>query len=139
MPALSLAHLSFERRVEPREAADACGLSLSWFHRIFRDTMGMSYAKFCVRARLGFAARQLLDTDLSVEVIAEQTGFADASHRHHHFTRQYRWTPAQYRGQRVHPDTAGEPGGPPPEIHRPASKRKDRGVVAKKAKLRKVV
>lgn len=101
MPALALANSDLRRRVEAQEAAASCGLSRSWFHRIFRHTMGLSFGAFRLRARLGFVARQLLTTSRSIEAVAEESGFVDGSHLHRVFVRSYGCTPAQYRRMHV--------------------------------------
>jgi AraC-like DNA-binding protein len=98
-PALTLVHSNLGRRVSVGEAAAACGMSRAWFHRLFAETMGMTFGRFSLRARLGVVARQLLDTDLSVESIALQSGFADASHLHHSFVHHYGVTPAAFRAR----------------------------------------
>lgn len=98
-PALALVHSDLGRRVSVGEAAVACGMSRAWFHRVFAETMGMTFGRFSLRARLGVVARQLLDTDLSVESIALQSGFADASHLHHSFVHHYGVTPAAFRAR----------------------------------------
>jgi AraC-like DNA-binding protein len=97
MPALALAHRDLRGRLKPSEAADACGLGLSRFNETFRSAMGLSLGQFRRRARLAYAAHRLLDTNLAVEVIAEESGFADRSHLHHLFQLQYGCTPAAYR------------------------------------------
>ena len=97
MPVLSAFHAHPERRVTLPEAAAACGLSRSRFALVFHETMGLSFGRFCLRARLAFVAHQLLNTDLAVEDIAEQVGFVDASHLHHAFAKHYGCTPRRYR------------------------------------------
>jgi len=97
MPALALVHAQLARRVSAAEAAGACGLSRAQFNRLFRHTMGMSFARLCLRARLAFAAHSLLSTDMSVQDIAQQAGFVDANHFHRAFLRVYDCTPGQYR------------------------------------------
>jgi AraC family transcriptional regulator len=59
--------------------------------------MGLSFSRFCLRARLAVAAHKLATTDLSTEDIATQMGFVDASHLHRAFARHYHCTPAVYR------------------------------------------
>lgn len=95
MPALNQVHGRQWERVTVPEAAAACGLSLSQFRALFRRTMGLSFGAFCLRARLSFAAHQLLHTDRSVATIAAAAGFADDSHLYRHFVRQYGATPGQ--------------------------------------------
>jgi AraC-like DNA-binding protein len=103
MPAVRLVHSHPTRRLSLAEAAAACGLSVSQFGYIFRHLMGLSFGKFCMRARLAYVAQLLLGTDLCVDSIAEGAGFADASHLHHAFAQVYGCTPARYRsnGQRL--------------------------------------
>jgi len=97
MPALRLAHSSPARRVSLSDAAAACNLGRARFCLVFRNAVGVTFGEFSLRARLTFAAHELLNSDASTEVIAEQTGFSDASHFHHSFTKRYGCTPAQYR------------------------------------------
>lgn len=97
MPAVRLVHSHPARRLSLREAAAACGLSVSQFGYTFRHAMGLSFGKFCMRTRLAYVSRLLLTTDLPVESIAEESGFADASHLHHAFSKVYGCTPARYR------------------------------------------
>ena len=103
MPAVRLVHSNPASRLTVTEAAAACGLSVSQFGYIFRHVMGMSFGQFRMRARLAYVAQLLLSTDRAVEIIAEQAGFADASHVHHAFAKVYGCTPARYRteGQRA--------------------------------------
>lgn len=99
MPALSLLRDPRRPRVTLGDAADACRLSQSRFAVLFRQMIGITFAKFALRARLAFAAHRLLSTDLSVEDIATEAHFTDASHLHRHFVRHYGRTPARYRDQ----------------------------------------
>jgi AraC-like DNA-binding protein len=100
MPALALAHSRPRRRVTVAEAAESCDLSRAQFCLIFRNTMGMSFGKFCLQSRLGFVAQMLITSDLSTEKIAEETGFANGSHLHRAFVKQYDCTPGLYRSRR---------------------------------------
>ena len=97
MPAFGLVHSVPWRRVPVREAAAACGMSISRFHTVFGETMNMSFGRFSLRARLSFAARQLITTDRPIAAIAAEAGFVDDSHLHHCFAKQYGRTPSEYR------------------------------------------
>jgi AraC-like DNA-binding protein len=97
MPAVRMVHSSPAGRLSVPEAAAACGLSVPQFSYVFRHTLGLSFGKFRMRARLGYAAQLLLSTELPVEAIAEEAGFADASHLHHKFSNVYGSTPGRYR------------------------------------------
>ncbi|MGD0111974.1 MAG: AraC family transcriptional regulator [Armatimonadota bacterium] len=97
MPAVRLVQSEPGRGIPLAEAASACGISASHFGALFRHTMGISFGKFCLRARLAHAAHLLLALDLPVETIAQQAGFVDGSHLHHIFPKYYGCTPARYR------------------------------------------
>lgn len=98
-PALDLVASRPWRRPTLAEAAAACSLSPSRFAVVFRHTMGVSFGRFVLRSRMGHAARAVLTSDASIQSIAREFGFADASHFHHAFTKCYGVTPARYRGQ----------------------------------------
>jgi len=97
MPAISLIQESSTATCRLEDAAAACGMSRSRFVMLFRETMGTTFARFALRARLGFAAHRLITTSLPIEAIATQAGFVDASHFHRMFVKHYRRTPRQYR------------------------------------------
>lgn len=97
MPALVLAHSERGRRVAVDEAASRCGLGRAQFSLVFRNTMGMSFGRFCLRSRLGFVAEMLLSTNLPTQAIAQRAGFVDGSHMHRAFVARYGCTPGQYR------------------------------------------
>mgnify|MGYP005840206335 CR=1 FL=1 len=100
MPALNLVHSLRRQRVRVADAAAACGFSPSHFHRLFRQTMGISFSQFSLRARLAFAAQRIVQSGRSVTAIAREAGFVDESHLHRHFVRHFGCTPSQYRQRR---------------------------------------
>jgi len=99
MSAVKLAHREGGGRVSVQSAAEACALSRSQFQRLFRRAMGVSYGKFCVRIRLGLAARKILHTNHTLDLIADEAGFVDVSHLVKMFSKHYGCTPAQYRAR----------------------------------------
>ncbi len=99
MPALDLVRDRGPQTVGVAEAARACNVSRTTLNRIFRETMGISFGRFRLRAHLAHATQRLLTTDLPVEHIATETGFTDASHLHRAFLKHYGKTPGQYRAE----------------------------------------
>jgi transcriptional regulator GlxA family with amidase domain len=99
-PALNLANRVAGRAPAPRQAAAACGLGLTTFNILFRETIGISFGRFCMRVRIGYVARRLATSDLPVEAIAGEAGFVDASHLHRNFVKYLHMTPAAYRQHR---------------------------------------
>jgi len=99
MSALELVHSRPAHRVTVAEAAKSCGLSRAQFCLVFRNTMGMSFGRFCLHSRLRAAARLLTSSSLSIEAIADQTGFADGSHLQRTFAKHHGCTPGSYRSR----------------------------------------
>lgn len=86
----------------PRNAdlAGACSLSQTQFIRRFRAAFGETPQHMARKTRLRHAARSLMHTDLTIEAIAQQTGFADRVHFTHAFSGSFRVSPAAYRRDR---------------------------------------
>jgi len=97
MPALTVVRSQPCERLSLHDAAAKCGLSPAQFSRVFAQTMGLSYGVFRTRAHLAYAAQLLLETDLSIESIAQRAGFTDASHLHRYFVKYYERTPGKFR------------------------------------------
>ena len=83
------------------EAAAAYGLSVSRLQKMFAETTNMTFARLCLRARLSFAAHRLMSTDRPISASAAEAGFADDSHLHRCFAKEYKCTPAEHRGRAV--------------------------------------
>ena len=98
-PALRAIHSRPVERVSLPDAAARCGLSTAQFSRLFARNMGLSFGRFRTRAHLAFAAHLLLTTDLSIDAIAAESGFTDASHLHRLFVKHYKATPGEFRLQ----------------------------------------
>jgi AraC family transcriptional regulator len=110
MPALRLVHSRPVRRVSVAEAAAAANLSRAQFSLVFKRSMGLTFGEFRLRARLALVADRLLNTHLSTDAIAQETGFTDASHLHRSFQKRFGCTPAQYR-ERAQSAVAAPPFG----------------------------
>jgi len=97
MPAVRLITQQPGQRVTATEVAAACSLSRSRFHRVFRTAMGTNFREFSARVRLAFVAHRLLHSTATIEAIAKESGFVDASHLCRAFAKHYGRTPTQYR------------------------------------------
>ncbi|WP_411144764.1 GlxA family transcriptional regulator [Streptomyces sp. x-80] len=83
---LTLADLAAHARTSPS--------SLS---RRFRAHTGLSPRRYLLRARLQEAQRLLEETDIPVEQVAADTGFASPASLRHHFRARTGTTPRDYR------------------------------------------
>jgi transcriptional regulator GlxA family with amidase domain len=80
-----------------RQMADLSGLAERTFKRRFTEAAGMSPMEYIHTVRLEEAKQMLESTDLSVEAIAMEVGYQDASFFGRLFRRKVALTPAQYR------------------------------------------
>jgi AraC-like DNA-binding protein len=113
MPALTEVNSQLPNRIPLPEAAGLCGMSRARFCSVFKRSMGVSFARFALRARLAWVSSQLLSGDQSIASIAAGAGFADESHLHRTFLRYYGCTPGLYRrtgGNDSRPSAGRGPG-----------------------------
>ena len=99
------------RRVGVVELARAALVSRAHLNGLFRATFGHGPARAMERARCSRAETLLVRTDLTVETVARQCGFADLSHFSHRFTALHGVPPSTYRaaGGRA-PSLLDDPG-----------------------------
>jgi len=79
------------------QLAALCHLSKSHFIRRFHRTVGMAPAEYGRDRRIAIAARLLHDDKLTIDQIAEQTGFSDRFHFSRAFKTRLGLSPAKYR------------------------------------------
>ncbi len=89
------------RRVGVEELAAATHVSRGYLNRLFRGTFDISAARALEDLRLARAETLLARTDLTVETIARECGFADLSHFSHRFTRTHGSPPSAYRAHQT--------------------------------------
>lgn len=87
-------------RVELAQLAQLVGLSTSHFSRAFKVSTGMAPYQWQLNARIQRAQTHLINTDASLDQIAEANGFADAVHFGRRFRQLTGTAPATWR--RVH-------------------------------------
>ncbi len=113
LPALLLFEQNPGEPISLAEAARVSHMSRSKFSELFRQTMGVSFGKYCHRRRLAGAMRDLQATDLKLFAIAQKWGFSDAPHLVRTFKTATDQTPQEYRQQyKDHPPQAGPTSAP---------------------------
>jgi AraC family transcriptional regulator len=80
--------------------AAECDISMSYFARAFRASIGMTPHQWIIHRRVARAKTLIQDTTLTLVEIALLCGFVDQSHLGRHFLRQAGVTPAQWRRDR---------------------------------------
>jgi AraC family transcriptional regulator len=79
------------------ELAQACGLSVSYFARAFRQTTGVPPHRWLIAQRVNKAKGLLKNSGLSTVEVALMCGFADQSHFNRAFCKFENSTPARWR------------------------------------------
>jgi AraC family transcriptional activator FtrA len=90
-------HLALAHTVE--SLARRIGMSQRTFLRRFQDATGTTPTRWLLNERLLRAKDYLENSKLSIDSIAEQTGFGQAATLRHHFRQHYALSPARYRKQ----------------------------------------
>jgi AraC family transcriptional regulator, transcriptional activator FtrA len=88
-------HLTVNHSVS--SLARRVGMSQRTFLRRFADATGTTPSRWIITERLLRAKEYLESSRLSIDSIAEQTGFGHAATLRHHFRQQFALSPAQYR------------------------------------------
>ncbi len=77
--------------------ADKCGMSYSYFARLFRQLYGQSCKEYIEFIRICKAEDMLLFTNSDLNYISQETGFSDCSHLIKTFKKLKGITPKQFR------------------------------------------
>lgn len=99
-PALHHIQARYCETIRIEELAKLCGLSEGYFIQRFRTMVGMTPLAYIQNRRIAEAAHLLLTTELSIESIADLTGFNDRFYFSRIFARETGSTPAVYRNDR---------------------------------------
>lgn len=89
-----------KRPFNVEEFAAKCRMSRSYFTQVFLKKTGMSPAMYVRKIRLIEAERLLLNSNAVLNKIAEETGFANATHFCKVFRQHYGVSPSVFRRQR---------------------------------------
>jgi AraC-like DNA-binding protein len=103
-PALQLVFKSHQN-VSEQDGARVCRMSPSTFRRKFKQTMGVTFARFALHHRLKSAALAL-QGPLSIDEVAREFGFFDTSHFYRVFKKVFKKTPVAYRTHLANLSTA---------------------------------
>jgi AraC-like DNA-binding protein len=87
------------RSIDTAELAQMAGMSRSHFGHYFKATTGLTPAHVITQIRLQEAAHRLVYSPQKLELIARETGFADANHLCKVFRRHHHVSPGQFRKQ----------------------------------------
>jgi len=99
-PAVRLVESHLADRLSIPDLALEVGISPYHFVRLFKRTAGLTPHQYVVSRRVERARQLLEDMELSIAVIAIDTGFSSRSHLTERFGKEFGVTPAMYRARR---------------------------------------
>ncbi|MFW5829391.1 MAG: helix-turn-helix transcriptional regulator [Planctomycetota bacterium] len=83
--------------LQPGDLADACGLGLGHFRRLFKTTFGCSPRAWLAEQRIRHAADLLRESDISVDDLAQACGYESTPAFTRCFKRIMGQAPGQWR------------------------------------------
>ena len=94
-------HYTQENFTDPKfnagRLAERLSMNASAFSRFFKQSTGLTPSSFINELRIGFACRQLLDSDKSILDVCYDSGFASVSHFNETFRKIKGLSPRKYR------------------------------------------
>src|SRR5690606_28031336 len=88
---------NFKEKIAIEDVATLCNLSTTSFCRYFKMITNKSYFDFLTEVRLNHACRLIIDSDLTMQHIAVESGFENTSNFYRHFRNFKGLTPTEYR------------------------------------------
>jgi AraC-like DNA-binding protein len=85
------------QRISVSALAELANLSVWYFVRAFKDSVGATPHDYLMQRRVEFAMRLLSDTDMALSEIALAAGFTDQSHCARRFRRHVGMSPQDFR------------------------------------------
>jgi transcriptional regulator GlxA family with amidase domain len=92
---------NIERRIKVETLANLANLSVCYFVRAFKRSMGVTPHDYLMRQRVERTVQLLSDTNMSLSEIAFAAGFADQSQFARRFRQHVGVSPRDYRRARV--------------------------------------
>jgi transcriptional regulator GlxA family with amidase domain len=88
---------NIDRRISVEALAKLANLSVCYFVRAFKESVGVTPHDYLIRRRVKRTMELLSDTDMSLSEIALAAGFADQSHCARRFRQHVGMSPRDYR------------------------------------------
>ncbi len=87
----------YKEDLNNKALASLCGYHEYYFSKIFQKYTGLTPHSYIVKKRLSEAKKLLLETNSTLEAIADELGFSAGTHFSVSFKKEFGLTPAQYR------------------------------------------
>lgn len=90
-----------EQKLSLKELAQQCNLDPTYFHKLFTAAFGKTPAQRVLEHRIDAVKTGLLQTETSMEELAERCGFSSASYLGYCFKQATGMTPSEYRRRTI--------------------------------------
>ena len=78
-------------------AAEYCNFSETYFSQIFKEIIGENFSSYVEKKRMAYAYQLLVDTDMTIDAVAEKTGYSNTNAFRKAYKRFYGLSPSQSR------------------------------------------
>lgn len=92
---------NFRRPLTLEEVAERVQISSRQLQRIFKEQADVSFSEYLEQVRLKYVCSELQQTTLTLEKIAERSGFTSSNYLHYVFKKAHGTTPNAYRENRL--------------------------------------
>ena len=94
---ISYIQLKYSEPITIETIAFACGLNRSYLTRLFKNATGYSLQEYLIVYRMKMACKQLEETNLNIQTIANKVGYGDAFNFTKAFKKHTGKSPTEYR------------------------------------------
>ncbi|MCM4157796.1 AraC family transcriptional regulator [Gramella sp. AN32] len=92
-------HKNLHQKILIQDVASLINMSESAFSHFFKKSTNSSFSDYVIDLRLGHAARELIETEKSINEICFDSGFSNISNFNRSFKRKIGFTPSSFRAQ----------------------------------------
>lgn len=94
---LKYIELHYDEKITIEEIAEETGCAPSYFMRIFKKYMGVTFIEYLIDYRITISARLLSETSKTIMEISFSVGFDNLSYFNRCFKKKYKVSPGQFR------------------------------------------
>ena len=94
-------HQNFQKEIKVNELQEISNMSNTTFFTSFKKRYRMTFKKYLLQIRIGYACQLLLDDSFNISQIGYESGFNNLSNFNRHFREIKGCTPKEYKKQHL--------------------------------------
>ncbi len=99
--AMEILSRDYSQNVSIAQLAESCGISETYFRKLFQRAYGVSPMAYITNRRISYARELLVNTGLSIEDISYDSGYRDPAYFCRIFKKTCGMSPGEYRAEAV--------------------------------------